>query len=31
MTAEEEQTLSAYLTHLNILGPDGDNADFEQW
>ena len=31
MTPYEEEHLSRYLTHLNILGEDGDFADFEEW
>ena len=31
MTPYEEELLTRYLTHLNVLGEDGDFADFEQW
>lgn len=31
MTPYEEEILTGYLTHLNVLGEDGDYADFEDW
>ena len=31
MTPYEEELLTRYLTHLNVLGEDGDFADFEDW
>ena len=31
MTPYEEELLKNYLTHLNILGEDGDFVDFEDW
>ena len=31
MTPCEEELLTKYLTHLNVLGEDGDFADFEEW
>ncbi len=31
MTPYEEEPLTKYLTYLNILGEDGDYADFEKW
>ena len=31
MTPFEEELLTRYLTHLNVLGEDGDFADFEEW
>ena len=30
MTPYEEELLTRYLTHLNVLGEDGDFADFEE-
>ena len=31
MTAEEQQLLEQYLTHLNVLGPEGSYPGFEAW
>ena len=31
MTAYEQELLEEYLTHLNVIGDDGDYADFEAW
>ena len=31
MTPYEEELLKTYLTHLNILGEDGNLADFDDW
>ena len=31
MTPYEEELLTKYLSHLNVLGKDGDFADFEDW
>ena len=31
MTHYEEELLTKYLTHLNILGEDGGFANFEKW
>ena len=31
MTPCEEELLTKYLTHLKILGEDGDFATFEEW
>ena len=31
MTPYEEELLTRYLPHLNVLGEDGDYADFEDW
>ena len=31
MTPEEQDLLTKYLTHLNILGDDGAFAEFEEW
>ena len=31
MTSEEQELLTKYLTHLNILGEEGHYADFDEW
>ena len=31
MTGEEKDLLKKYLTHLNVLGPDGGHPHFEAW
>ena len=31
MTAEEQRLLGKYLTHLNVVGYQGDYPDFESW
>ena len=31
MTPYEEELLVKYLTHLNVVGAEGDYADFEAW
>ena len=31
MTPYEEEVLVEYLTHLSVLGDQGDCADFEAW
>ena len=31
MTPYEEELLVKYLTHLNVLGAEGDYRDFEAW
>ena len=31
MTGEDQYLLEKYLTHLNVLGPEGDYPDFEAW
>ena len=31
MTGEEQELLEKYLTHLNVLGDEGDYPDFESW
>ena len=31
MTGEEKDLLKKYLTHLNVLGPDGSHPHFEAW
>ena len=31
MTGEEQEFLEKYLTHLNVLGDEGDYPDFEAW
>ena len=31
MTPCEVELPTKYLTHLNVLGEDGDFADFEEW
>ena len=31
MTPYEEELLVKYLTHLNVVGAQGDYADFEAW
>ena len=31
MTGEEQELLEKYLTHLNVLGDEGDYPDFEAW
>ena len=31
MTGEEKYLLKKYLTHLNVLGPDGSHPHFEAW
>ena len=31
MTPYEQKLLEEYLTHLNVIGDEGDYADFEAW
>ena len=31
MTPYEQKLLEQYLTHLNVIGDDGDYTDFESW
>ena len=31
MTGEEQELLTHYLTHLNLLGPGGAYPDFDTW
>ena len=31
MTGEDQELPGKYLTHLNVLGPEGDYPDFEAW
>ena len=31
MTGEEQELLEEYLTHLNVIGDEGDYTDFEAW
>ena len=31
MTPYEQRLLEKYLTHLNVLGPEGSYPDFEAW
>ena len=31
MTPYEQELLEEYLTHLNVIGDEGDYTDFEAW
>ena len=31
MTGEEQELLEKYLTHLNVIGYEGEYPDFESW